>query len=65
MRLKSFCLLLGLENTLKHNRGGIFSTRRGHFDIYFPKYFKIIPFGPHGRPNGHYHVDFLGAFFNP
>ena len=51
-QVKSIVLLLGLENTLKHQRGGIFSTRLGHFDIHFPKHFKIIPLGLLGRQNG-------------
>ena len=51
VRLKSNCFLLGLESTLKHSRGGIFSTSLGYFDIYLPKYFKMISLGLHGRPN--------------
>ena len=65
VRLKSICLKLGLEKTLKHQRSGTFSTRLGHFDIYFPKHFKIIPLGLHGRPNGPLNGPCEAHFWHP
>ena len=41
-QVKIYFVITRARNTLKHKRGGIFSSRLGHFD-YFPNYFKIIP----------------------
>ena len=65
VRLKSICLLLGIESTLLYQRSDIFSTRFGHFDIYFPKYFKIIALCPHGRPNGPLNGPCEADFWHP